>query len=228
MSKLAILMATLVGLAVCQTDQQKGSYGWSAALRGNILLVDFDVSSKSTDDKVAITEYRAGTSSLTSSDSSIKIALTSRKISNEHKKGRMSFSVTPLSGTDVNVQGMRATLKITQPTRRLLADDQSPSPNFYSSKVSPKPSNVFERRLLGAFSDSDTNDKDIEIKTQYIDFTQNGALNVLMIYHLFTVVYWFVTIYLILINPFFEYARKSVRIFWIGQYAFYFQNHVSK
>lgn len=223
MSKLAVLMIVLIGSTVCQTNQQKGNYAWAAALRGNLLLVDFDLPNKNTEDKVAITQYRTRTTSLTSSDSSILIAVVSRGITTEHKKGRMSFQVVPLSGSSGNVQGKRATLRISQPTRRLLADDQSPSPHFFSSQVSPKPANVFERRLLGAFTASNTDSKDIEVNTHYSEYTLNGALNLLMIYHLFTVVYWFVTIYLILINPFFEYARKSVRIFWVGQYAFYFQ-----
>lgn len=43
-----------------------------------------------------------------------------------------------------------------------------------------------------------------------------------MIFHLFTMIYWFVTIYVVLIRPFFEAARKSVRCFWVSHYAFYF------
>lgn len=227
--KLSILSVALVLLVLggvrSQTDQQKGNYNWAAALRGNLLLIDFDLSGKSDADKIAITNYRSSTAitTLTSSDSNIKLFLSARSISNERKKGRMSFTVVPLSNGGISSQGKTATLKISQPTRRLLEEDQSPSPHIFPTDVTPRQGTVFERRLLWAFTSSNTNSKDLDVYTTYASLTTEGALNLLMIYHLFTVIYWFVTIYLIFINPFFEYARKSVRIFWVGQYAFYFQ-----
>lgn len=223
--RIALICLSLAVFAACQ-DNAKGLYKYSAAIRGNLLIVDFDIGDKSTDDKAAIALNRSTSTVLNSSDSGIKFFLIPRNIQNEFKKGRMSFLVVP----DGNMQGKKATLSVAQPTRRLLAEDQSPSPLYYASagirnsdSVSARPATIFERRMLWTFGDNNDANKDLEMYSIYANFTLTGALNLLMIWHLFTVIYWFVTIYLICINPFFEYARKSVRIFWIGQYAFYFQ-----
>ena len=55
------------------------------------------------------------------------------------------------------------------------------------------------------------------------ELDQYSPIKYLFVFHLFAVVYWFVTIYLVFIHPFFESARKSVKCFWVGHYAFYFQ-----
>ena len=110
-----------------------------------------------------------------------------------------------------------------QPTARLLQDSQSPSThNDNELTITLDGDNLDPSRRLLAFSDSSINAKTHSISTFYIGLDPNSPIKYLFVFHLFAVVYWFVTIYLIFIHPFFESTRKSVRCFWIGHYAFYF------
>lgn len=235
-SLLASLVLTVVLYGVrCQTSDQLGNYKYAAVARGNLMIVDFDLSGKNEAEKKAITSYRAANSFKIEipNETVLGYILTSRNIESEHKKGRASFMISPFETTttpststsstnSISRKGRDVNLICTQPVTRRLLQTINPS---ISDRLKFGPSGAPHKnsRLLAAFTSSNTDNKSITIPTYFSNISLTAALNYLMIFHLFTVVYWLVTIYMVLINPFFEYARKSVRIFWVGQYAFYFQ-----
>jgi hypothetical protein len=228
---LALLLALVAVRAQTTPANAIGTYKWKTALKHNVLFIDFDVADKDETTILAITTYRYKAVSLSASNSDIKgFVLTHRNIGPENRRGRLSYQVVP-QGLNPGQVGGEVTVTVTQPLSRRLLLDQTPAGRYLSAlpssvdpaKQSLSPHLVFSHRLLPGFSDSDTNAKKVQFPTSYMTADQKYLLNTLLVFHLFGIVYWFVTIYLIFINPFFEYARKSVRIFWVGHYAMYFQ-----
>lgn len=228
---LALLLALVAVRAQTTPANAIGTYKWKTALKHNVLFIDFDVADKDETTILAISTYRYKAVSLSASNSDIKgFVLTHRNIGPENRRGRLSYQVVP-QGLNPGQVGGEVTVTVTQPLSRRLLLDQTPAGRYLSAlpssvdpaKQSLSPHLVFSHRLLPGFSDSDTNAKKVQFPTSYMTADQKYLLNTLLVFHLFGIVYWFVTIYLIFINPFFEYARKSVRIFWVGHYAMYFQ-----
>ena len=228
---LTLLLAFAAVRAQTTPANAIGSYSWKTALKHNVLFIDLDVSGKDDSTILAVTTYRYKAVVLSTTNADIKgFVLTHRNIGPENARGRMSYQVVP-QGLNPGQVGGEMTVTLNQPLSRRLLLDQSPAGRYLAAlpssvdpaRQSPSPHLVFSHRLLPGFSDSDTNAKKVQFPTSYMTADSQYLLNTLLVFHLFGIVYWFVALYLIFINPFFEYARKSVRIFWVGHYAMYFQ-----
>ena len=208
-----------------------GVFNWKAAVKSNVLIVDFDsVADKDDATRLSIATYRYQNIIITSSNSGNPgYFLAHRNIGTENIRVRLSYQILP-KNLAAGQDGDSVNINVAQPIATRLLLEQTPSTQYIASlsnvdpsKQSLSPHIIFPHRILGTFTDSNSGQKTLDFSTSYSTISAKYLLNTLFVFHLFAIVYWFVTIYLIFINPFFDYARKSVRIFWVGHYALYFQ-----
>jgi hypothetical protein len=139
-----------------------------------------------------------------------RLQMTNRGISTEYSNVTASFMVDGPEDANGNssMAGSMQKVSITQTQCRRVLSPMSSSNPFHA------------RTLL--FSSDSIDAKEVQFKTAYMTLSVYAMLNYIMIFHLFTVLYWIVAVYLVLINPFLG-VVKSIRIFWVGQYCTYFQ-----
>lgn len=234
---LTLCIAIILPAALkAQPAEARGTFKWSADVSWNLLTVQYDITSLSESARKNIIFWRYNTIRLFTAPNppdTDTITLMWRNVTSEALKGRATYEI--FSSNFASFKGRDVNLVVYQVTRRLL-QDTTPSPDYMQvvtdGALDPHTSTpaaalyfqprAHESRLL-VFTDSNTNNKTITIPTSYLTYDANDMVNFTMVFHLFTVVYWFATIYFVFFNPWFEYARKSVRIFWASYFPMYFQ-----
>jgi hypothetical protein len=219
----------------CQPAEARGNFKYAADVSWNMLTIQFDIASLSNSAKTNVIAWRYDAVRFfpaSGNPDQDNILLMWRNITSDAFVGRATYEI--LSSNISSFKGRDATIVVYQVTRRLLADT-SPSKDYLASiggvldpeSTSPASQLYFlpkqhESRVL-AFTESNTNNKTVTVPTSYLTYDSNDFINFTMVFHLFTVVYWFATVYLIFLNPWFEHSRKSVRIFWTSYFPMYFQ-----
>lgn len=232
----ALVLVLLPESLRSQPSEARGTFKWSADISWNLLTIQYDISNLSDQSKRDVIAWRFNTIRFFAKpnppDQDL-IFLMWRNIPSEALKGRATYEI--FSSNTASFKGREVDLVVYQVTRRLLpetspsqaylevvsggvldAEHTSPAPTLY---FQPRP---HESRLL-AFTDSDTNNKTMTVPTSYLTYDAKDLVNFTMVFHLFTVTYWFATIYFVFLHPWFEHSRKSVRIFWASYYPMYFQ-----
>lgn len=234
---ISLCIAVILPAALkAQPAEARGTFKWSADVSWNLLTIQYDITSLSESARKNIILWRYNTIRLFAAPNppdSDTITLMWRNVSSEALKGRATYEI--FSSNTATFKGRDVNLVVYQVTRRLL-QDTTPSPDYFQVVTdgaldphtsTPAPALYFqprphESRML-VFTDSNTNNKTITLPTSYLTYDANDMVNFTMVFHLFTVVYWFATIYFVFLNPWFDYARKSVRIFWASYFPMYFQ-----
>lgn len=218
----------LVGLSTQQL------YNWTANVEHNNLFMEWQIDdSVSNDDKrkIVLARYKFVSMTENSTTKNNGYFLIWRNIPADGWRGRAVYMVTPvrLSDSKGNTgQGYDVMIGSSQPiiTRLLQGGEHriervDDDDNYEDDNLEGNHSIKTRRKL--AWTETNINNKTVSLSTQVFELDATSPIKYLFTFHLFGIVYWFVTVYLIFIHPFFDTARKSVRIFWVGHYAFYYQ-----
>ena len=196
----AVSLITIVVQTLHAQPPTIPSCNWRVDLRGMLLLIDFDLapaSSLNMSNSDLLTTFAANLSLVPPGKPPGTVydyRLVPRNISAETDSKRLSYNLVPV----------------------VLA----PGTTGRSVTVNIQQAGVNRRLLQSSF---DIQNRTISIPTCYLTYSNLFLFNTQVYYHLFSLIYWLVSLYLIFVHPFFGNTRKSLRCTWVGYYAFYFQ-----